>query len=55
MTQKGHVLMIPQQTQTENRSFIKYLLNLINEAMTHQLDMQMMSKDQYLSTIEKFN
>jgi|688.fasta_scaffold356430_1 hypothetical protein len=47
--------MIPQQTQTENRSFIKYLLNLINEAMTHQLDMQMISKDQYLATIKKFN
>ena len=35
---KGAVLMLPQQTQTENRSFIKHLLTLINEAIMRQLE-----------------
>jgi len=34
----GQVLMLPMATQTENRSFIKYLLNLINESITQQLE-----------------
>jgi hypothetical protein len=33
-----HVLMIPEATQTENRSFLKYLFELINEAMTIKLE-----------------
>ena len=51
---EGAVLMLPQATQTENRSFIKYLLNLINEAITQQLERQIISKEQYLHTLEKF-
>ena len=31
--QAGSVLMLTQETQTENRSLIKYLLTLINETM----------------------
>ena len=30
--------MLPQATQTENRSFIKYLLNLINDSITQSLE-----------------
>jgi hypothetical protein len=46
--------MLPQATQTENRSFIKYLLNLINESITNSLEKQIISKEQYLQTLEKF-
>ena len=34
----GQVLMLTQETQTENRSLIKYLLTLINETMMKQLE-----------------
>lgn len=47
--------MLEQTTQTENRSFIKYLLHLINETITAQLEAQMLTKEQYLAALDRFS
>ena len=48
--------MLPQSTQTENRSFIKYLLRLINETMVKNLEERAieMSGDEFAQTYNKF-
>ena len=51
---KEEVLKLPQSTQTENRSFIKYLLTLINEAIMRRIEHQsiQMSKDEFKDAID---
>lgn len=50
------VLMLTQETQTENRSLIKYLLTLINETMMRQLQDQAnrISKEEFDEALEQF-
>jgi len=51
---KSPVLMLTQQTQTENRSLIKQLLTLINETIMQQLSEQAarMSKEEFEEAVD---
>ena len=47
--------MLTQETQTENKSLIKYLLTLINETMMRQLEDQSvrMTKEEFQENVEQ--
>ena len=53
---KNSVLMLTQETQTENRILIKQILTLINEAMMKQLESKslQMSKEEFDETVAEF-
>ena len=48
--------MLPQSTQTENKSLIKQLLQWINEAMMRQLENESMhmNQDEFMETLDRY-
>ena len=54
---QNSVLMLTQETQTENRSLIKYLLTLINETIMKQLEAQsiMMTQEDFHKTVKQLS